>query len=920
MKTLTQRMWRPALSMLLVLSLAVGMSVPAFAATAKADVVPAKTLKYVSLGDSMTNGYGLTNYDNNGYLTYGEEAYPNQFADWLVSAGYADEVEHTQLAMSAMRAEDLHYILEFPVDNADAFAAATAKTWNEETWNAAFSVGDYYTWDEFTTGRFRQNCTNVNEAAKMYQAAVADADIISIGSGNANFGVFLMGRMTNAIGFNGDASEDAWIDIERALAECDETTRAKVLALKAELDAAFAKKIAEMNDPELAAMAQPMYNAVTYTVVSFALNYAGSLEAILKANPDAQIMLVGIMNTMSGVDLTIEKNGVVETIPMADVLSMIVDPVNAYIASLPTMMQLVGNPTYANATFYYAEAPEVECIVETYSDLIYNSQSVVRDRFVEEIVGEKGDAMVWSMVSPMLANMGISLVPITVEDVEKHEQNPYYFLATMNYNKMYSCAVYLGFEKAIVEASENPVIPAESVMALNGNLPTLFAGVGEKLMSGNAMELANPVNLTAALTDALVDDETVMGLLYLYGRMMIGNGLGAHPSVKGHDDLSQAVIGAYAAQYTAAQETAKNLSALLAVVNGYVQDALQAEWAASYAQATTADVKLSKYTEYVVLGDDVAAANGYVDAYAARLKDTYGVNIGCTNLASDGQKITDSFAVIGANVDKIQKAGLITIDYGKNEYVYQAVARAMSAAVGAPVVQYDWDALLGTNGANAVASVLANLQRSMADNGTDAATTSMMMAMAESYAYNMATYMMALPSVVSTLREINPDAAIVIVGMYNPLKDVTLSLNGTTMAIGDYFDTVVNVVDSYNLALCMMTENATFVQAQDVVTAVTGQTIGTVQLMQYMGNKALLAPSNAGNAYIAAQIDAALTETIDINNDGTLNMLDVVMMYNVVAGKYTFAEDEGALADYNRDGTINILDVSALYRVVAGAA
>ena len=110
-------------------------------------------------------------------------------------------------------------------------------------------------------------------------------------------------------------------------------------------------------------------------------------------------------------------------------------------------------------------------------------------------------------------------------------------------------------------------------------------------MSGNAMELANPVNLTAALTDALVDDETVMGLLYLYGRMMIGNGLGAHPSVKGHDDLSQAVIGAYAAQYTAAQETAKNLSALLAVVNGYVQDALQAEWAASYAQGVHATTK-----------------------------------------------------------------------------------------------------------------------------------------------------------------------------------------------------------------------------------------------------------------------------------------------------------------------------------------
>ena len=45
-----------------------------------------ETIKYVSLGDSMSNGLGLDGYDStehNGYLEVAPEAYPAQFAAWL---------------------------------------------------------------------------------------------------------------------------------------------------------------------------------------------------------------------------------------------------------------------------------------------------------------------------------------------------------------------------------------------------------------------------------------------------------------------------------------------------------------------------------------------------------------------------------------------------------------------------------------------------------------------------------------------------------------------------------------------------------------------------------------------------------------------------------------------------------------------
>jgi hypothetical protein len=84
-----------------------------------------KDLVYVSIGDSMTNGYGIDGYSgDNGILNYGTNTYANKFAAWL--AGYEGEikddqviftgkngvVDHRQLAMSGMRPEDIRWLLE----------------------------------------------------------------------------------------------------------------------------------------------------------------------------------------------------------------------------------------------------------------------------------------------------------------------------------------------------------------------------------------------------------------------------------------------------------------------------------------------------------------------------------------------------------------------------------------------------------------------------------------------------------------------------------------------------------------------------------------------------------------------------------------------------------------------------------------
>ena len=90
---------RSALCLMLAVLLTMGTCISAFATEGD------DTIKYVSLGDSMTNGYGLDGYDDpykvNGFLDEVSGSYPAQFANWLVANGYADEVEHFPLAIRA---------------------------------------------------------------------------------------------------------------------------------------------------------------------------------------------------------------------------------------------------------------------------------------------------------------------------------------------------------------------------------------------------------------------------------------------------------------------------------------------------------------------------------------------------------------------------------------------------------------------------------------------------------------------------------------------------------------------------------------------------------------------------------------------------------------------------------------------------
>jgi hypothetical protein len=66
---------------------------------------------------------------------------------------------------------------------------------------------------------------------------------------------------------------------------------------------------------------------------------------------------------------------------------------------------------------------------------------------------------------------------------------------------------------------------------------------------------------------------------------------------------------------------------------------------------------------------------------------------------------------------------------------------------------------------------------------------------------------------------------------------------------------------------------------------------------------------------------ACLTPIIiegDINFDGSINVLDVVLMVSFVLGE-PMAEYEYSASDINQDGIINVLDVVALISIILGS-
>ncbi len=428
----------------------------------------------VSFGDSMTNGFGLEEseehteetlfdqpfgYDSsvhNGYLEISTEAYP-----WKVSQEYGWDL--IQLAVSGARAEDFHYILDFDYEN------GVAGEYKGDVWTMDRIINDQNRWsskDEDNNKEFdiygldspyaqrdwsgewsETNNWDVTNVAKVYQESVKNADVISLALGNCNLGVFLFGIVASSFGVFGNSDDYPYATFENAIKDLDAETQASLTAMYVKLQERVHGLISDQK------LADKLLNAVTYTLVSYILNYTGLVDRIIELNPDAEIVIVGMMNTICGAKFKLEDGTIIDL--GEDIMVEVIDPINNFMTTYPTYKQLTGE--YSEASFYYAESDSVETIVETFKTLNIRENTVMRDRYVKDFLGDLGKFF----------PDGYGPVEFTYKDVAAYEDAVAVFeedntklndyVDEVGEAKAKSIAMYLAFEKALIASTESPI-------------------------------------------------------------------------------------------------------------------------------------------------------------------------------------------------------------------------------------------------------------------------------------------------------------------------------------------------------------------------------------------------------------------------------------------------------------------------------
>ena len=330
------------------------------------------TLDYVSIGDSMTNGIGMDGYDatgKNGYLEEAKDAYPSQFAGWLESFTGKD-VNLTQLATSAARIEDVYYML----------TKGTEKEFTPDFWTVRELLTNPDRWGKTGAARGEENWdkhmdTN-NTIANVFQSSVANADVISLATGNGNFGVFFMGRVMNLVGFGSaeelalDNEKYAHMTVENALELCGANEEVKELVMGVYNDAEAYLVEAGMPSDLIVAI----LNYLVYTTASYVVTYMNVIDYIAEVNPDATVIILPLINNGLDFNFDITLHGITKSFNAGDFLGALYTPINAFMAAYTA----VANETGASDnTYYYAELPvdengetiQVETFAQAFDEL-----------------------------------------------------------------------------------------------------------------------------------------------------------------------------------------------------------------------------------------------------------------------------------------------------------------------------------------------------------------------------------------------------------------------------------------------------------------------------------------------------------------------------------------------------------------------
>ena len=455
----------------------------------------------------------------------------------------------------------------------------------------------------------------------------------------------------------------------------------------------------------------------------------------------------------------------------------------------------------------------------------------------------------------------------------------------------------------------------------NGNVLLSF---GDALDKAFEMLNAYVAGIPAYLQSAGEYPEATLYYAAPSGNQSVDSGMFVCPTAEGHKEIARNIISAYKS-HTVQSQTQENMKQLLQVYGPEVARYALKLWAERESNGLGNQqfeyLALDSASTYVALGDGTAASKSYVDKLAAQLAEKRGTR-NYVNYAKPGNTVAEEMINIGSYA-AIGDADLITVGFGNVTLLSNAFENAMYGEGTA----YDWAELLGEENVSYVENILVEVYAKTAAIGLDEETTAMVNSVIEGVAFGAAEYALKLPQLIAAIREVNKDAAIVIVGQYNPMDGVVLKFGDTALDFADYINYFVEGVALHGTAYCAVSREAIFVEAPGVEISNSDMewTIADLARMLMKGFSALY-PSQEGHTYIAGEILDALNldapipvepEVVlgDSNGDGKVNLKDAILVLKSINGG---AAVDTISSDVNKDNKVNLKDAILILKFVNG--
>jgi len=636
----------------------------------KAFAKASDNINYVSLGDSYIAGYGLSDFTNNGYKAVVNGAFPTKFSKYLEEIN-KKEVNLSQLAMRNMRVTDLLYLLEFDPHNSEMLSLATESfdvtTENgvdlfNQRWNSTFKYGDYFTWKNFTFDNLsnigiESKAKNLQNVVINYQDSVKKADIITLSIGNEEFNTFLLENVVNSLGLlkSNDFNLELF-NLDNAVREVDPRVQQLYLEI---LDSVVEIVNDVVQNEELVTN---LSTVVGYIIASYIYNYDNLLNRILELNPNAEIVILGLLNTFN--DISIQTDETEDSIiSLGELQKVVIKYINFYLSTIPSVNILSEVNVYSQAKIYFSELENYEPLYSHFTKN-YNSttkqwvdvnnvkgvelRKLIIDSFNSTIIPVFVDA-----VNPTLAQYGFNLVNFEYKHILAYEEyikklnnrpsEKYEFeidenkdgikeKVTLSYNQRLTIALYLSIEESILSGASIDVISLKELEKLANGLDGIIASIMDKMnfeelvdmddlksrlsiaIKGNIIsagteivkafgfDIINKISdpnfdimilidwlvndsvickgiylqevsvflcekVTPTLSEALKSEESILMILGMYAKLLIGDGFSLHPTINGYNNILNSVKAAYENEVTPINVFARNVNEISGFIN-----------------------------------------------------------------------------------------------------------------------------------------------------------------------------------------------------------------------------------------------------------------------------------------------------------------------------------------------------------------